>query len=576
MAMGLSNAKRVFFIIVIVSVVAMLVMISEYYRTGAAIAFETAGADRITNSIVIGALPFDYSLSTKIQALTEYHLLCLGSYVMQTQAGRTQVRQFLRFGNGFPGGKIIFGQNNDGVVSDYLFFPGDMPAIEIELVFDSGLSSEMEGNSNWRDLKDMEGEMIRIVGQPYQILEAKVDTSFRQVRLRLIGPGGLIQFQDRYDDTVFTQGVEINGQTTNKGINGQTSYGEVMIIGAQEGSDEFGIYNIRYRPIPSDDLYIGKRQGLKAGLGNVLVNSDLNLFYLGSDGIPITQTPSTARTRETGPGVIKIYPRGDEQYRISFATREATYDIPLYTIVSGTMQLGDDDKRLVVKENVWINKNDYFITTSREDTQGRTNVLIFDRMDFNNKIVYIKDWKGGQKQVKFDASGNGVFIAGGHNYKLTVDMASPTHPIRVDLNGDGSIGTSLVKWVLYDGTLMWADSAGDIKYQVPAKFFEERTTAETASIKVAKSGSDLTMIVTSPSMISSGKGERRGSMIYGVEFVYRDDKTPPELTMFLAGSGGAPVSSIGASFGLGQRLGSILVTCEESLLQQRQAQSQLS
>jgi hypothetical protein len=69
-------------------------------------------------------------------------------------------------------------------------------------------------------------------------------------------------------------------------------------------------------------------------------------------------------------------------------------------------------------------------------------------------------------------------------------------------------------------------------------------------------------------------------MLYGTRFVYDKIRTPQKLTMYLTGGQSTATVSIGGgegvgfSMGTGQAQAGILVTCEENVLKQKQAQQQ--
>ncbi len=565
MDMALSTAKRVLFIVAIVSCVAMLIMIGEYYRgTGAVV----AGQQQITNSVGILLWMGQY-IGNQIPALTEYHLSCLGAYTIQTQEGRTRARQSLNFaGPGFNGGMLTFKRASDtDVTSDFLMFATDQPLFEYTLVFDSGLQSKIDEKGN---LEDLQEESIQLMGTQFNILDAKINTGSNTVILKMMGAGGLVKLTDNYADTSFNQGVEVNGRSVSA---------QVQIIGSETGMGAFGIYSIKYRPYALHEVDVPPRHGIKGTMDEPekLLNPQFNIFYTGlRSGGPAV--PAPRRTNAGGPGVIQFRPVSDDQYKIDFTTKEGGYSLPLVTLRGG-LSWGDVDRTFIFKENDEIGANDYFMVSTGTSINDRTNILVYELINFDNGVVYIKDWNGGNKRaINFDASGAGSFLAAGHDYKLQVNMADPTHPIRVDLNGDGSIGATTVQAVLVDGTRLKFSGAGNIDYIVPKRLFEDRSSDETASMQIAPSGGDLSLTVSSPSLISSESGIREGMMEYGTRFVYDKSRTPQKLTLYSPGGQAMGAVSIGGglgfSTGTGQSQAGILVTCEENVLQQKQAQQQ--
>jgi hypothetical protein len=131
--------------------------------------------------------------------------------------------------------------------------------------------------------------------------------------------------------------------------------------------------------------------------------------------------------------------------------------------------------------------------------------------------------------------------------------------------------------VLLDGTRLKFSGAGSVDYIVPGRLFENKPGGETAGMQISQSGGDVSLAVTSPALISSESGIKEGMMEYGARFVYDKSRTPQKLTIYLPGGQAAGAVSIGGglgfSTGTGQSQAGILVTCEENVLKQKQAQA---
>ncbi|MBW2964503.1 hypothetical protein KY363_03510, partial [Candidatus Woesearchaeota archaeon] len=113
--------------------------------------------------------------------------LALDSYTVSTDKGSTKVNQYLRFSWGDSASdksaaKVVYTENNDEEIGDFLWFEDGGNAFQYELEFESGLKSEVSSGG----LPDLEGRNLHILGDDFSIVEAEYSSS-EGVALTLMG-----------------------------------------------------------------------------------------------------------------------------------------------------------------------------------------------------------------------------------------------------------------------------------------------------------------------------------------------------------------------------------------------------
>ena|GEM_PF-4864689 len=568
MALGLTTAKRVFFIVVLVSIVASLVMIGEFYRTGAFTAYNPVQS-QITKSIGL-YLYFGNYIATQVTAVGEGQALCFSTGTIQTNAGRTAYRQSLQFGipGAFNGGMLVFKEvrTPTETASTALTFPLGQPLFQYQINFDSGLNSRIENNV----LRDLDDRSLNLLGTTFTFMSSqnRYNQGSNLLQLRLIGGFGTIDITDTIDAQFREGGVRVNGQVVDA---------DVRVLGGMRTGDVFGIDSIEYRPkaeaiAPSADFDVLPRHGVSEYMKypQALLTPEFNLFFVGmGSGYQVpTPNPKTTST----PGAIRL--KGTrKQYRLDFATKTGGYNMDLIALDPGLKWGSKSGNRdFIFKENLWIDVQDYFAISSGTGLNDRSWIMSLNKIQTSNNKVFWRDLAKGQtKEAKYDpVTGQGSMNVGGYDFAFQVNPGGTA--IKVDLNNDGAIAASTVQIVLSNSLRMKFSGAGTIEIIVPWQLREESAVDEVNKIQVSKSGSSLTAQVTSPTMQDdpSVEGREQGMSQYGVRFVWDGRDTPEEINVYPPGSGGQAYASVGIGTYTGQSRGILLLTCEQSALQAAQ------
>ncbi|MEK6874637.1 MAG: hypothetical protein AABX52_02705 [Nanoarchaeota archaeon] len=519
-----------------------------------------------SGTVVIAGLDLNDLVGVDVSSLTDAELVSLGSGRINTRQGSTRVEQVLRLRSTnvptFDGGKIVFEQDEDGSVSDFLRFSQNSPIFEVELVFGEGLQSQIDESS----LPDLEGTQLSILGKEYELTQASVNTATHQVRLRFFGDVGEVDLEDTdYSDSGFVRGVRVNGKSVNA---------QVQIRAVEVGS-RLSIVSIKYRPLAlrrgGDDIRVHPLHGVRGILqdSSVLLSSSFDLIYGGLGGVISTSSssvPSVAGNKVELRGV------GGQRYSLRFVnTRGIVYNLPLVELDNGVLVTGEGSRRFVVKEADTsvlfnINEGDYFALTSANDINGVTNIMRLSRVEFDNRQVFVDDLGGGSHIVTLDSVGQGSLVVGGMSYALFA--SNGTNRIAVDQTGDGVIDGSRAKLVVLGGAML-EPSSSSLVLRIVQRLFSERTVSsdETVTITFVSNSGDIDVSIPSSSTLTLKRSSdflRRGSTPFGVLFSVNDDNAPSKVSMDIPLGQRGAVVSVGAGFpaSRGQRQAFVVVTTE--------------
>jgi len=567
MALALSTAKRVFFIVILVSIVASLVMIGEFYRTGAASIYNPVQS-QLTKSLGLYLYYGNY-IATQVTAIGEGNSLCFASSTFHGNAGNTAVRQSLQFGvpGQFNGGQLAFKQvqTPTETASTALTFAVNQPLFQYQINFDSGLASRVE-NGNLRDYDD---RSLNLLGTKFAFMpgQNRYNPGANRVQLRLMGGFGTIDLSDTCDAQFTDGGVRINGETVSA---------QLRILCSFSG-DTLRIDSIEYRPLADptgtmSDFDVIPKHGIQEIMRypQALLTPEFNIFFIGTKSGYQVPTPSPRTTPTAG----EIQLKGTrKQYRLKFATKTGGYDIDLIALDPGLRWGSDSGNRdFIFKENLWIDVQDYFALSSGTGLNDRSWIMMMPKIDTQNKKVYWRDMSGGnQKEARYDpATFQGRMNVGGYDFIFQVD--EPNKRIKADLNGDGAIAASTVQLVLSNSLRLKFVGANEMQLIVPARLREESGVDEVNKIKFFKRGSSITAEVTTPSMLDdpSYEGLEQGMSQYGVLFTQDISRDPAEINIFPPGSQAGASVFIGAATYTGQATGIVLLTCEQSTLAAQQ------
>jgi len=602
----ISFTKRVFFIVILVGLVSMLVFLALTQPTGNIV--RTTGS-KITNTIAITGVNPGEAFAKEFGVLTETHLLGLGTTTEQTNEGRTQVKQYLRFHgsssqthegdiNLMSTGTLVFERNEQGKVGDFLKFDADQDMYEYEIEFSSGLNSVYNSNNM---LVDIKGETLNLLGGQWNILEAKVDTSSHWIEIKFIGPAGTAVFKDLdYTDIYYTDG--------GLRFNGKDMQARVMIKGYDMGNNKFSITNIKYRPQAAAKIgkhvYVAPKHGVQEYLREpqIMLTPQYEIIYGGLTGGPspaVVADITGAVSTEMAEGIAELInaegptgnlitgaatasgnmvwfkPIGDDQYDLIATTNRANYKIGLAS-TQGGLHWGDDDQNFIFTESANsgvfnINLRDYFMVSSGTDIGDSTSIIMYENIITSQNKIQYRDIAGGSKQATYDAAtGYGQMIINGRPTTFYVNLAAP-NDITVDLTQDGNINGARAEWVLRGGPRLRFSGAGTVAIIAPRRLFHEAPAAdETTTFNIGSSGGDITLTVANQATLTlegAGGGIKYGLTNFGFEFEWNKGKEPEELKIGMPGAGISQPFRQGGTQGYGAQSGSyVVVTLERSKL----------
>lgn len=164
----------------------------------------------------------------------------------------------------------------------------------------------------------------------------------------------------------FTQGVEIDQETI------EDAY--VQIKGNELTTDgsKFEIFSIRYRLVADalpgySGVWVPAGHGVREYLDEPqgMLGTSWDVRYEGLD--------------DTGVSMVKVEPRGNDEYKLEFENRQGTvYTVPYVTNQGGTFKYGDDTKDLVFVEGNYSESGLPGIANNATDTFEAFNIGLLD------------------------------------------------------------------------------------------------------------------------------------------------------------------------------------------------------
>ncbi len=386
----------------------------------------------------------------------------LKSSSISTSNGISRYNQYLTFNDtDLQTGKVKFDED-EGEISDFLFFDEDNYLFEYELDFGNNLISDISSSNK---LEDLHNEKLNILGNEYQIIDSNVNGN--TVELKFIGgkikdtlkegesktynlkgkqynvklvlvsndraifeinsnrsktleegevdslddisiavisilednKGDLVDFY--LDSNMFKFKDTINDDNFRQGveINGNIISDGFVKIKGEKTSTEVKINNIKYKV---------KAKGIRAGdlfvpPGSSVKNNIPNpSLFLGS--WDILYQGLLNEVKKLNNNLIIFNPSGSK-YRLVFTNLKGkTYSIPFISNNAGTLTIGNDEDTLYFIEasstnNFIINTKDYFILTSKNSNSGITNILRYNSLNEENKQLSVVDLAEGKKDV---------------------------------------------------------------------------------------------------------------------------------------------------------------------------------
>ena len=249
----------------------------------------TVSGDKISISESSDLLELYEPIGDVKETLTEDDLEGLESDEINTGEGTTDYNQYLRFeenDNSIASLTGVYDEDEDDKVGDYLHVKDGEVMYEYEMEFEDGLESDIKDG----ELRDLEDERITMLGQPYTIVSAEIDTDKKDIELLFLSGAStelmhegdnktimvgdkeynvnvmLISDYERREDNVVK--FEINGEILDKMEEGETeTLEDGTIIGVEEilnneageGADQvtffIGANKLEFRDKYNDDAF---------------------------------------------------------------------------------------------------------------------------------------------------------------------------------------------------------------------------------------------------------------------------------------------------------------------------------
>ncbi len=555
----MKNSEILVFLVVTVFAVLSL---AWFFDAGSINVFVTYVGNQVTDTIAITKLEINEPIGKQLPVLSSFHLLSLGAGSITTPRGRTKTTQTLSIrkttGNTFTGGVIVFEEDENDVVSDFLKFSDQI--FEYEITFEEGLRSKIEDGK----LTNLHDRYLEMLGKTFAIIDTSVDTNSKKVSITLAGEGKTVEFRDtNYGDNNFVKGSLINSKNTE---------GNVKISATFDGENILSISSIAYRPniLPKTgtNIYVPKNMGVRDFMRypEGLIMDGFDIIYGGLLG---TGTGSAVQARRPSGTVVSgnniVFAPSGNGYNLQFTnTRGQNYNFRLFDR-DGGIKYGKGSRDFIFSEGsgYFIAKGDSFLVQSENEVTGVSNILKYDGIDETQKVLFFEDMATGSVSTPYDANGNARLTVNGFSYDVAVDLTN-TDNIKVDLNRDGTQNSGTADAVVLGGGILEFSAASgtsaNIVLRSKRRLFEERTSDETTTIQVSESDSRLDVDVSGLTMTRDKDGIDKGSTVYGALFLLDDRRDPSTLTIVYPG--GKSRGSVRVGSTKGQQTGVVVVTFE--------------
>jgi len=259
------------------------------------------------------------------ETLTEFQWEALRGGVIVTDEGSTDYNQYIRFreaGGAAPfntTGVVVYEEDEDDNVGDFLRFKDGKAIFEYELEFEEGFESDVKTTSNG-ELDDLEDEQINILGQTYEVVDSDIaagatSTSFPGGNIKLVLFGGSVH--DRLDQDV-TKEYVFNGQTYK------------ITAHVFSGATPEAIFTIEYPDgtvEESDQMQESETDTLKSGLriavSDIFTSSketvpDSVEFFFGANKIEFEDSNYSVSTFAS-PGTVEVDDENIEDAQVEIA-----------------------------------------------------------------------------------------------------------------------------------------------------------------------------------------------------------------------------------------------------------------
>jgi len=392
----------------------------------------------------------------------------LKSGVITTRSGTTDYNQYIRFHDSiYPieTGVVLFGENENDNLGNYLYFEDGNTVFEYELEFESGLKSSIYNG----ELEDLTGKKISMLGNQYLIVNPRVSTSSKDVEIEFLTgqykSSLKINEEKSFDFNGKTYKVknvivsddseailEINGEQTNKLREGESYtledgteiavddiisskndgivtffFGSNKIVFQDRYDDSSYTTGILVNNVRIEDASV-KIVGNEVGTDGFEITSiKYRLKADGRDEIYLGKNESLRMYLQEPQGLLgnsldikyeglsspttedlKIKPSGDDRYKLYFTNMKGQdYVVNFIDSTLGNFKLGSDENMLWFVEgsnsaDYQIKDNDEFILSDSNDDKGNTYVLRYQDSDMDAKILHFTELAtGDDRQVVF-------------------------------------------------------------------------------------------------------------------------------------------------------------------------------
>lgn len=269
---------------------------------------ETIAPGGVTGTVLVGdsakigdssdLLEIEERLGNVKESLTEFDLNALRGGLISTDKGTTDYNQYIRFKdtgtNSFASvGRVLFDQDEDDEVGDFLFFQDGTVMFEYVLEFEEGVESRIEAGTC--DLTDLEDEILTMLGEEFSVVDTDVRTTNG-----VVSTGGGTTCNNAQRITLDLIGGAIldtleEGETKTYTYNGKEYQVNVLIV-ADNAAGGDGTVKFRINGFVTDELADGETDilsdGTEIGIREILPNEaeeisggDLVEFYLGANEV---------------------------------------------------------------------------------------------------------------------------------------------------------------------------------------------------------------------------------------------------------------------------------------------------
>jgi hypothetical protein len=590
MKLAVSFEIRIFLVVMLVGMISVLVILDQpetevdypqiqqysQIQTTAKVMQGLQQPGEPVNTLTITGIDIGQSIGYKTPGITGNEFACMADRKIQTNEGRTTVRYSLLLRDpsvgGFNGCFIDYTKNEQNVQGLFMRCPSDEDMLAFLIQFDSGLNSKLDGN----DLKDLDEKDLPMLGAMYTIINAEVDTDAKIVSLRLMGPAGVLDIKDKYDDNIFSESIKANGQ--------EIMVGRVKINAVYSGN-VFSISRIEYRlkplPIVGKDLYVEDHHGTKQYLRTPAgFFGDFDILFRGLQGtLPAAAPVKKSYTSDLQTNnIIAFKSAGNVKYNMIFTNIKGQYyKFPLVYDTGAGLKWGDATKDFYFFSGPIpaIPVHSLIALNSKNNKRGVTNIVEYSSVDMDGSQAYFKDWAGRDTAPPFDpATGAGQVTFSGYEYNFVVDLVSPDHPIAIDQDGDGALG-GLANLVSLGGVRTILNPGFTGQVYVESSLFAEGGGPEATGFAFTP-GIDADITGGVQMLYDDATDMNEGLTGFGIFVQQTTQKTTGRNLIFNLPSGqlSSKVGVVSTPSTKGQAQGEVLITCERSEFVKAQAAAQ--